>query len=760
MKRAWKRIVVCIPLLATLLISPNQLAGCGPFFDTALFSFTTRPDPPIENFLSGKLGVIEPTYRYRFLFAAYRQLAGVPFDKNEQAAIVALDGFVTERQDPRYEASKSPAIAQWTEVRAKVVPGDKPKIEPTARQDYAVWPNCQDDAFRAAAHTLDDRIGKFGATNKDVREWVNGQDVVFANCPQQRLTLPVPLDSNASSWLRADRAYQVAAATFYNGQYDEAYKQFQAIASDRSSPWSTPAAYLSARCKVRKALEHVADPNVKPDMPPLGEAESMLKSILTDPAQKPMHSAAESLLGFVEFRLHPDERGEELAATLMKPHGGEHFRQDLHDYTLLLDVTEPDDDMSDWIRTLNREGQARRDAVSAASPAPGQKVAPNHHALDKWHEMKSLPWLVAALMLEPAGSPAAAELRAAATKVPPSSPAYLTAQYHAVRLAAQGGDTGPARKELDTLASSEMPASAANLFQEQRARIAPTFAAFLKEAQLKPVGVLSGEGGNETADVPTEGGGIYFDVYAAETLNKRTPLALMSDAVKDTGLAPPLRRKLAMAAWTRAVLLQDSERADELAQIVSSAEPSLAKEMASFREAKGEAKQFQGVWILLRHPGMRPFVEPGNPSRSDQPEERDAFRDNWWCGDVGAHAAVETRGNEPDCSGLSDCPNSDPDPNFPFAAWASDQDRSAARREWEALRKVGTAPKYLGEQTIAWVKAHGDDPRAPEALAQVVTATHYGCSTKETTPISKAAFTLLHQRYPTSEWAKRTKYYY
>jgi len=57
----------------------------------------------------------------------------------------------------------------------------------------------------------------------------------------------------------------------------------------------------------------------------------------------------------------------------------------------------------------------------------------------------------------------------------------------------------------------------------------------------------------------------------------------------------------------------------------------------------------------------------------------------------------------------------------------------------------------------------------PEALT--VRATHYGASewgdndvdkrrAAEKTAVSKAAFELLHSRYPQSEWAKKTKCYY
>jgi len=776
MKRTWKRILIGFPLLATLLISPNLLDGCGPFFDEAIFSFRTHPDAPLESFLSGKLGVIEPSYRYRFLFAAYRQLAGVPLDKDEKAAVVELDGLVTGRPDPRFEASKSPAIAQWIEARAKVMPGDQPKIDPTVTRDYATWNNCQADAFRNAARTLDDRIGKVGAQSPDMREWVQGQDTVFANCGQNANALPPAISAKAASWLRADRDYQIAAAEFYAGKYDDAAQEFRKIAADRNSPWSVMAPYLAARCVLRKAMHDVTDrESGGPDKAALAQAEGMLKSILADPAQRPMHSAAQGLLGFVEFRLHPDERGEELAALLMKPHGGEHFRQDLQDYTLLLDVIEPDDEMSDWIRTVSRSAE-KRSLEYSPHPVPGLKEL-QKHALDKWHETKSLPWLVASLMLEPAGSPASAELLAAADKIPEGAPAYLTAQYHSARLLAQSGRLEEARAKLNTLEAQrklagltrgEMPPSAANLFQQQRARVAPTFAAFIKEAQLKAVGTQAGDSGNEDTDIPKEGGGIYFDDYSVEVLNKRTSIAHLQEAVKPGVLAPSLRRKLAVAAWVRASLLDDVTAADALSSTVSEVEPPLANDMQKYRTATGDAKHFQAVWIVLRNPGMRPYVRPGLENRDEPLAEMDGLRDNWWCPDVGARFAVQHKQPDaPPCEPrrgntfFEACPQFvDPDPEFPFPAWASATDPKAATEEWTKLSKVGAAPKYLGDQALAWAQQHPDDLRIAEALGQVVRATHLGCTTTETTAVSKAAFDLLHQRYPQSEWAKKTKYYY
>jgi hypothetical protein len=61
---------------------------------------------------------------------------------------------------------------------------------------------------------------------------------------------------------------------------------------------------------------------------------------------------------------------------------------------------------------------------------------------------------------------------------------------------------------------------------------------------------------------------------------------------------------------------------------------------------------------------------------------------------------------------------------------------------------------------LEWAKQHRDDPRVPESLHLVVGATRYGSTDKQSGEFSKAAFELLHQRYPTSDWAKKTKYWY
>ncbi len=86
--------------------------------------------------------------------------------------------------------------------------------------------------------------------------------------------------------------------------------------------------------------------------------------------------------------------------------------------------------------------------------------------------------------------------------------------------------------------------------------------------------------------------------------------------------------------------------------------------------------------------------------------------------------------------------------------------KTTASAEWKRLAALGTAPNYLCAQAIKWAGIKPDDPRAPEALHLAVRATRYGCADKQTGTFSKQAYDTLHRKYPKSEWAQKTKYWF
>jgi hypothetical protein len=61
------------------------------------------------------------------------------------------------------------------------------------------------------------------------------------------------------------------------------------------------------------------------------------------------------------------------------------------------------------------------------------------------------------------------------------------------------------------------------------------------------------------------------------------------------------------------------------------------------------------------------------------------------------------------------------------------------------------------DEMIAYVQAHANDPRAPEALYWLVRVGRWGGRHNHS---GQRAFKLLKARYPASSWAKRSPYFY
>ena len=147
--------------------------------------------------------------------------------------------------------------------------------------------------------------------------------------------IPAAASENAPKSIRQDRAYQIAAAQFYAGNFSKPKAGFAAIANDPASPYRTIAPYLVARALVREGNSGAGSDDV--NLAALAQAEKQLRNILADKDLKEIHHAAQHLLAFVRIRLHPQERAKELEAILLSGSAGPDFGQDLTDFLWLLD---------------------------------------------------------------------------------------------------------------------------------------------------------------------------------------------------------------------------------------------------------------------------------------------------------------------------------------------------------------------------------------------------------------------------------------
>jgi hypothetical protein len=484
------RLLIAILILAV----PVELPGCGPFLPEALFHRTRGPEAPAE-FAHGHLGIVQPTYERLYQVIAYRYLSGVGLNDAERQAIPPPPEPAVDTNPWLVARNKAPGITPLRQL--------DPYRQVKKEGYFDTYLNCNDDAFRTAAATLE-RIQQTGAA----AEWIAAQDVVFSNC-SHGATIPQPASDPR---LRADRAYQVASAKFYSEQYDAARQDFQTIAADAKSPWHGVAPYLAARCLLRAGK--------------FAEAETELRSV----------APASHLLGYVQAHLHPAERMHQLALALVRPGSEATIGQDLTDYRMLFDKDvkpQPNDDLTDWIRSFQAGGAG---------------------AVENWRARHTMPWLVAALQVSKPGDTAVPDLLAAAREVTSDSPAYITVSYRRVRLL----PPEEARALADKLLAGTMPTSARNQFRAERMRFAQTFEDFLRYAPRRPVAEVV----EEVSPVDAEED--LLDNDSAVILDRDVPLSLLKQASTSTLLPDATRQQLKNVISVRTLLLARAPGFDDV----------------------------------------------------------------------------------------------------------------------------------------------------------------------------------------------------
>jgi len=750
------RTFVAVVLL-TLLFS--SATACGPFSMEAVFVYTVHPAYPLTQFARGEIGIVQPSYARSYLYVAYRYLNSTPLSPQEQKAVTEL---WNERLNNSYGLGEESMVKTWLDARQKVPSLPEAKIDVFRSREkpneYDTYMNCRQDAFESAATTLNERIKRYGVESAVVKTWVDGQDQVFSNCREGQ-NIPAALDSSADQLAKADRNYQIAAAYFYSTKLDDAQKQFQAITDDSSSPWRITAPYLVARTLVRKAS--LGPDETKKES--LSQAETQLKKVLADKKLSSTHSAASRLLNLVQVRLRPMERLHELAHVLARETPTNELKQNLWDYTILLDgVLESEepakdakakedlrsDDLSDWIATL--QSGSNNDL---------------QHSLARWEATHSPAWLVAVLSKIDGKNSKAAELIRQAMNVKSNSAAFASARFHGVRLLTESGKFDEARTVLDQLLKSsrnQLDASSLNLLMSQRMMLATSLSDFLSYVPKVPATLSWNDDGRES---PTEPGDVadenkkllgkpLFDDSAAKVLNTQLPLIMLKEATTVQSLPVPLRRDLTQAAWMRAVLLGDYNTADELVPTLKSLAPELSNGLDRFLiAATPDDRKFSGLFVWLKTPGIEPVVDVGI-GRESALNQQDTYRDNWWCNAYMNDA--ETGPATEDESEITSFTSS----SLTTPVFLTDTQKASGAKEWAALRALGTMPNYLSKQVIQWANKNPTDPRVPEALHLAVNSTRFGCGDKDTGRWSKAAFDLLHRKYPTTSWAKKTKYWF
>lgn len=704
MRRRAVRAGVLFALGGLLVAVTREALPCSPSF-TPVYSFTQLPGPSREEFLGGRLGIVSGEWDSTTLLVAFRYLEGPPMDARARAAFADLwpaprvgfppDAVGLWRAAVQRAGGTPPA---WI-YREREQPGPRGLT-------YGYYLNCLDDAFEVAARTLDDRVERYGRGSRETQAWLAGQTIVFENCAGGERE-PPELEPSWDARLRADRAYQRAAAALYGARHALAEERFAAIAADRASEWSRVAAYLVARAQIRGGK--------------LAAAEATLRAVLADPGLERWHGSARGLLDYVAARSRPAEREAELAARVLGPRVSSPIVQDLTDYLWLVRWTRRSDyplsqDFRDWAASLSAVADREKDAVVA-------------RYLER---PSSLSRLVAALRFRVADAAAGERILRAAEAVPASSPGYLSISYlRAQRLAEIARET-EARRVLDGLLAAPpapLAPSDRNALRRLRATLADSLEEFVALMLMPRVGdAVDGREG-PLLDYPPREPGDELPPEALYVLSHGVALDDWSRLVTADFVPKRWRRVLALSGFVRSVVHEREDLLAPFARQAAALEPSLAPDLEGVLGAEdADRRSFSGVLTLLRHPGLtyEPHLRPGPLG------EIHSFRDNWWCG--GPEMTVTPLTYRPRFLGHGP----------PLAPQVPAQ----------------PAAVFLGERVLAYRERHPDDPRLPEALHRVVRVTRFGCGLGDNGRISRAAFEELHRRHSTSEWARRTPYWF
>ena len=727
----------------TALAAAGTAAGlaCGPFFSDLVTVRHSKPVDPAA-YARGELGVVKPTFERRYLAQAYRTLGGLP--------PLPSPG----QREPTYTApaSNTDAFTQWMaiqqrELQAAATATLKPISSTRIGADYSSFDNCLAPAFASAVDAYKERAARYGARSRELGDWVAGQAAVFQNCGGTALVLPGATTIDDAR-LRADRDYQTAAAYFYATQYDEAAGRFRAIASNAASPWRPFGRYLAARALIRS----VTVPAIRPTDAArrIAAAERDLQATLADKEATSLHASARGLLGYAAARGRPVERLHELAGRIAAAPSVS--PQDLIDYTWLMDLALGEnpagtpafdlaavtqgDDLTDWI-VATQKRRAR--------------------AVEHWRQTPSERWLVAALWTAAASDTAVPALLDAASKVPPTSPAFATTAFLRVRLLIQLNDLTAARSALAALPAAPGPGidvETVNLLQAARFTVAATLDELLAAAPRAIVAAI----GPDPPDQPVKYTKATWDDDVAAVFNSRMPLDRLVEAAESTRLPTRLRHRVAQAAFTRAVLLQRSEPGIRAARVMvaletASSEAALRADVRRYIAATDEAARARiAVLTLLGTPGLSINVGGRDDDETyayDMPasEFGHTFPRNWWCkvedgAGQGAATLIVTGG-------------------VPFPTFITDAERRATATELESLKATGTPREYLAAAAIDWARQRRTDPEAAQALALAIEGWRWSsCDDNKKSDLPRRAFALLHRQYPDSEWAKQTKYWY
>jgi hypothetical protein len=728
-----KYLLACAALAA---VAANAFASgdYGPSY--TMFKAYTKPDIPNMRFQAGDLGVLQPGMRRVYLYTAWRAIMrGAPVAKKPgtEGGLDRADGSAFGYGWDHVDGEDT--SADLIGRAAKVL---NIRIDDAAARMIVACPAA---ANAHAAATLRQLEARPDANRARVDAWLHAQYQVGESCQRAEdarysyraeklpeIVAPQPLPATEPAYWRQLRDYQRAAWQFHGAHYAESTALFDQIGATAGHPMRGLGAYLALRSEIRRAVAAV--PQTPRDARER-EAQVLDKrgaAIVADASLQAMHEPARALLRAMRVRLTPEARLDELNRYLGDPAHDPFALDRLGDWSILMDEAKAEPlrgqyAFIDWIATLQ----------DCAGSRDGSCAAPARHALERWQQGTKQrghtdPWLVAALMLAETPAPA---LEQAALAVDADDPAYLTVRYHLARLYRLAGKRDAARAIADAALKGKLSPATRNLFREERFAVATS---------VRDAGAYLLRANVDMASPDAAPAEDMLNDDAIAWLKRGLATADMLELARVESLPQPLRARIAGAAWIRAALLDQPETGRAAADLLARLVPAVAEMVTRYARAATPAERRHVALVASVAFGLSADLDMAAP-----PVTRTL------AGDATASAWCSFKPSQ------FDTPTS-----FVWRLPAPPElgDTAARRTELGRLEQLKTATGTFGDDVLQWADTHPADPELPWLLHVAVMSTRGGCLDKDASALSRKAHALLHKRWPRSEWARATPYFY
>lgn len=395
------------------------------------------------------------------------------------------------------------------------------------------------------------------------------------------------------------------------------------------------------------------------------------------------------------------------------------------------------------------------------------------YALEKWDETIKIQWLIIAMAKMSADHPRAMEVISLVDRyrekyiteklAGPENYAYPSLALYAARIADGRGEIQLANRLLDSVLAKKgvLPDDTIRRAALLRAATASDIQSLMQLATYF-------KGDDERTVFPE----LFADILNIMSLDVLSQVATY-DFLHDNQYKAVLRM-----VWTRAILLERYDIADNLTNTLQNKIPELKEELARYKKAETSIdKHHAALLIIMKYPGLSPVFTTDRQKSTPFMEINDCHHNqhNWWCGFDTATAEYLAR----------NMLTSETAKNINVKI-ASERKESFLQKnallknvqhdELLKLEKIGSAPSYFARETSAWMKSSPAwvrllpasagkwllAVRLPEAIHYTIRTTRYGCSQeiKDAKKNIYPLFRFLKRYYRYSYWAKVTPYWY